>query len=348
MELKEFDYYLPKEYIAQEPIIPRDHSRLMIVDRKNKIISHHLFYEIVDFLNENDVLVFNNTKVVPARLYGEKIETGGKVEIILLRPKDKEIFDFSSWPTDWIIIGKPSLKIKTKIRFDELLEGEIIEEINYERVIRFNLKEEKLKEKILTLGKPPLPPYITKPTEKSFSNYQAIFAQKEGSVAAPTASFHFTEELLAKIKRKGIQLEYITLHIGLGTFLPIKTKNIEDHKLHSEYFELSQQTADSLNKAKKEGKRIIAVGTTVIRVLEHCARSKNILEPNKGWTDLFIYPGFKFKIVDALITNFHLPKSSLLVLVCAFASKDLIRKAYQEAIKEKYRFFSFGDAMFIV
>lgn len=348
MEIKEFDYYLPKELIAQEPVIPRDHSRLMVVDRKNKKINHYLFYEIVDLLDKDDVLVFNDTKVVPARLFGRKIDTNGKVEIILLRPKNKEVFDFSFWPLEWVIIGKPNLKINTKIKFDNILEGEIIEEINYERIIRFNLEGEKLKERILNLGLPPLPPYITKPTERSFLNYQTIFAKKEGSIAAPTASFHFTEELLDKIKAKGIQIEYLTLHIGLGTFLPIKTPVIEQHKLHSEFFELNKKTADNLNRARKQGKRIIAVGTTVTRVLEYCILKNNFLKPRKGWTDLFIYPGFKFKMVDALITNFHLPKTSLLVLVCAFASKDLIKRAYEEAIKEKYRFFSFGDAMFII
>lgn len=348
MELKEFDYYLPKELIAQEPVIPRDHSRLMILKREGGKIIHKRFYEIIDLLDKNDVIVFNNTKVVKARLYGKKEETGGKVEIILIRPKNSEVFDFSEWPREWLIIGKPSLKIGSKIIFDKELKGEIVEIKNYERIISFNLEGEKLKEKILNLGLPPLPPYITKPTEKSFLNYQAIFAKKEGSIAAPTASFHFTEELLEKIKAKGVEIYYITLHIGLGTFLPIKTTIIENHKLHSEFFELNRETANSLNQAKKEGKRIIAVGTTVVRVLEYCALKNKELEPQKGWTDLFIYPGFNFKIVDALITNFHLPKSSLLLLVCAFAGKELIFKAYNEAIKEKYRFFSFGDAMFII
>ncbi|MGC8880732.1 MAG: tRNA preQ1(34) S-adenosylmethionine ribosyltransferase-isomerase QueA [Minisyncoccia bacterium] len=348
MELKEFDYYLPKELIAQEPVIPRDHSRLMILKRKEEAIIHRKFYEIVDLVDENDILVFNNTKVVSARLYGKKEKSGGKVEIILIRPKNSDIFDFLNWPKEWLIIGKPSLKIGSKIIFDKDLKGEIREIKNYERIISFNLAGKELKEKILKLGLPPLPPYIVKPTEKSFLNYQTIFAKKEGSIAAPTASLHFTEELLGKIKAKGIAIHFVTLHIGLGTFLPIKTSTIENHKLHSEFFELDIKTANALNQAKKEGKRIIAVGTTVVRVLEYCALKDKKLKPQKGWTDLFIYPGFEFKIVDALITNFHLPKSSLLLLVCAFAGKDLIFRAYKEAIKEKYRFFSFGDAMFIV
>ena len=347
MEVEEFDYFLPKEYIAQEPVIPRDHSRLMILNRKTEEIIHKKFYEVIDYLKENDVLVFNDTKVVPARLLGKKVETKGKVEIILLRPENQEFFDFINWPKEWRIIGKPSLKIGTKIEFDKDLKGEITAIYNYERILKFNLEGDLLKEKVLKLGLVPLPPYVKEPTEVSFKNYQSIFAKKEGAVAAPTASFHFTESLLKKIIKKGIQIEYLTLHIGLGTFLPVKAKKVEDYKIHQEFFELENETALKINKAKKEGKRIIAVGTTVVRVLETCANKKGELEGKRGWTDLFIYPGYQFKIVDALITNFHLPKSTLLMLVCAFASKELIFKAYQEAIKEKYRFFSFGDAMFI-
>lgn len=347
MELKEFDYYLPKELIAQEPVIPRDHSRLMIVNRKNHTIIHKRFFEIVEFLNKNDVLVFNNTRVVPARIYGYKKDTKGKVEILLIRPKNKEIFDFASWPQEWIVIGKPNLKKGTKIIFDKDLNGEISEIINYERVIKFNLQKEQLKNKILNLGIPPLPPYIRKPTKISYLNYQSIFAKKEGSIAAPTASFHFTQELIDKIKEKGVEMEFITLHIGLGTFLPIKTEKIENHRLHSEFLEIDEKTAENLNKAKEKGKRIIAVGTTVVRALEDSAIDEGLLKPKRGWSNLFIYPGYRFKFIDALITNFHLPKSSLLLLVCAFAGKELIFKAYSEAIKERYRFFSFGDAMFI-
>jgi len=292
-------------------------------------------------------LVFNNSKVVPARLYGKKIPSRGKAEILLIRPKDKEIFDFISWPKQWVVIGKPQLKPGQIIEFSKSLKGEIKEVLNYERIICFNIEGEDLKKEILLLGQFPLPPYITEPTEKSFLEYQTVYAEKEGSIAAPTAGFHFTKDLFKKIEEKGINIQFITLHVGLGTFLSVKTQDIKKHQMHSEFFELSKDTAKILNKAKSEGKRIIAVGTTVARVLESCANKNSELKAKQGWTDLFIYPGYKFKFVDSLITNFHLPKSTLLMLVSAFAERELILKAYEEAIEKKYRFFSFGDGMLI-
>jgi len=344
MRLADFDYFLPKELIAQEPIEPADHSWLMIVNRQNKTFSRHYFYEIKDYLEpKKDILVFNDTKVIPARLIGKKI-SGGKQEVLLLRSEN----DFNSelWTENWRVIGSPSLKINQEIIFHQDLKAKVIKIINSERIIAFNQKGEKLKNLIFQIGQIPLPPYIKHPTQKSFKKYQTVYAQKEGSVAAPTAGFHFTENLLNQLKEKGIEMEYLTLHIGLGTFQPVKTKNIKEHKMSEEYFELSPQTAQNLNEAKRKGKRIIAVGTTVCRVLESCSEN-NKLKPQKGWTNLFIYPGYQFKFIDALITNFHLPKSTLLMLVCAFGGYELILKAYQEAIRQKYRFYSFGDAMFI-
>ncbi|MDD5760585.1 MAG: tRNA preQ1(34) S-adenosylmethionine ribosyltransferase-isomerase QueA [Candidatus Pacebacteria bacterium] len=347
MNISLFDYHLPKELIAQEPIEPRDHSRLLILNRKTRVIEHKHFYNIIDYLSDNDVLVFNDSKVVPGRLYGKKANTQHKAEILLIRPENKQVFDFVSWPQRWVIIGKPGLKEGQKIKFTSNLSGTIEKKLNYERIICFNQQGEELKREILSLGQVPLPPYITKLNRRSFKEYQTVYAKKLGSVAAPTAGFHFTQNLLNKIKEKKIQLEFITLYVGLGTFLPVKVQNIEDHQMYSEFFELNQKTASRLNQAKKEGKRIIAVGTTVVRVLETCAHNSKI-EPKQEWTNLFIYPGYKFKFVDALITNFHLPKSTLLMLVSAFATRDLILKAYEEAIARKYRFFSFGDAMFII
>jgi len=347
MDISFFDYYLPKELIAQEPIEPRDHSRLLILDRKTKKIEHKKFYEILDYLTPSDILVFNDSKVVPARLYGKKIPTKGKAEILLIRPENKEIFDLISWPKRWVIIGKPELHEGQVIEFSQSLKGKIEAILNYERIICFNIEGKALKQEILSLGKPPLPPYITKPTQRSYKEYQTVYAKKQGSIAAPTAGFHFTKDLLSRIKEKGVNIKYITLHVGLGTFLPVKTQNIEKHQMHQEFFELCPDTAKILNQVKSKEKRVIAVGTTVARVLESCVNENSELEPRRNWTNLFIYPGYKFKFVDSLITNFHLPKSTLLMLVSAFADRGLILKAYQEAIEQKYRFFSFGDAMFI-
>ncbi len=344
MNLSEFDYPLDKNLIAQEPITPRDHSRLLILDRKRKTIEHKYFYQIIDYLDKNDVLVLNDSKVIPAKITG-KTENSSK-EILIVKPLEELKLFSNNWPSKWLVLGK-KLKEGQKIIFSKNLEGIIIEKRGYESIIEFNQKGKNLKTNLLKLGKMPLPPYIKNPTIKSFLKYQTIYAKKLGSIAAPTAGFHFTKRLLKKIQKKGVTITYITLHVGLGTFLPIKEEKIENHKMEKEYFIITKKTASILNKAKKEGKRIIAVGTTVTRTLES-ATEKGILKPKIGYTDLFIYPGYKFKFIDALITNFHLPKSTPLLLVCAFASKELILKAYQEAQKRKYRFYSFGDAMFII
>lgn len=343
MLTSEFDYYLPKELIAQEPIWPRGHSRLMLLNRKKEQISHDYFFNLPLYLKANDVLVFNDTKVIPARLKGQK-KTGGHQEILLIRPAENAS---DLWSCNWLVIGRPSFKKGEIIYFSHGLEFSVDEVKEGEVKGSFNKNGEELKKIIYEIGEMPLPPYIKKPTPKSFKNYQTIYAQKEGSAAAPTAGFHFTNELISKIKEKGIEIHFVTLHIGLATFAPVKTEKIEDHPMHKEYFELKTETAEQLNKAKKDKRRIIAVGTTVCRLLEHCASSYHQLKAQSGFTDLFIYPGYQFKFIDALITNFHLPKSTLLMLVCAFASKNLIFKAYDEAIKNKYRFYSFGDAMFI-
>ncbi|MGE4554520.1 MAG: tRNA preQ1(34) S-adenosylmethionine ribosyltransferase-isomerase QueA [Candidatus Paceibacterota bacterium] len=347
MNLEEFNYPFNKDLIAQEPITPRDHSRLLILDRKTQKIEHKYFYQIVDYLSENDILVFNDTKVIPAKMVG-KIEGSQKEkEILLVRPKDNsQEFSFSKWPTQWQILGK-NLKGGQILTFSQKLKGIIKEKKGYETIIEFNQKGERLKKLIFSLGKAPLPPYIKNPSKKSLFKYQTTYAKKLGSIAAPTAGFHFTKALLEKIKKKGTSVVFLTLHIGLGTFLPIKTEKIEEHKMEEEYFILTSKIAKKLNEAKKNKKRIIAVGTTVVRVLETCEKNGSLI-PQKGWTNLFIYPGYQFKFVDALITNFHLPKSTPLLLVCAFANKELIFKAYEEAQKLNYRFYSFGDAMFII
>lgn len=347
MDISLFDYHLPKELIAQKPIEPRDHSRLLVLNRSTGQLKHHYFYEITNYLTNNDVLVFNDTKVVPARLFGKKIPTGGQVEVFLLKPKQYDYIDLIHWPFDWVAIGRPELKVGQQIQFSEQLQGEIKEQNQYERIIRFNLEGEALKNEILRLGQMPLPPYITQVSKEALAQYQTVYAKQAGAVAAPTAGFHFTESLLQQLKAKGVEQEFVTLHVGLGTFLPVKEKEIEKHQMHSEYFILSPEVAKRLNQAKASGKRIISVGTTVMRVLESCSNEDGVVIPKSDWTNLFIYPGFRFHFVDALITNFHLPKSTLLMLVSAFASRELILKAYQEAINQKYRFFSFGDAMFI-
>jgi len=345
MKLSDFDYFLPKELIAQEPIIPRDSSRLLVLDKKTGEIEHKVFKDILKYLDpKKDVLVFNDTKVIPARLIGQKIN-GGKQEILLVRPLSDD-FNLNTWPAKWRVIGRPGLKVGQEILFGSNLKATVLSLLDQERVIVFNKSGTKLKKDIFKLGQMPLPPYIKNVSARICKKYQTAYALKDGSVAAPTAGFHFTPELLKKIKKQKIQIEYVTLHVGLGTFLPIKEKNILDHKMHFEYYNLDAKTVKSLNDAKEKGKRIIAVGTTACRVLESCVK-KNHLKNNTGWTNLYIYPGYHFKFVDQLITNFHLPKSTLLLLVSALATKKNILKAYKEAIKKQYRFFSFGDAMLI-
>lgn len=347
MLLREFDYNLPKNLIAQKPISPRDYSRLLVLNRKNKLISHNHFYKIDKFLKKGDVLVLNKSKVIPARIFGKKT-TGGKIEILLLRPNIKNLKKYI-WCDEWRIINSPNLKIGQKIIFTEGLKGEIIKVFGFQKIIKFNKKGEKLKNLIYKIGLVPIPPYIKskKIDSKLKKDYQTIFAKNIGSVAAPTAGFHFTGNLIRKLKKKGIKFKYIVLHVGFGTFAPVKTEKIEDHKMEKEWVEIDKKTADFLNKAKKDKRRIIAVGTTTTRALESFTNNNKLNFGNK-FVDIFICPGYKFQFIDSLITNFHLPKSTLLMLVFAFADKELALKAYQEAIKKKYRFYSFGDAMFII
>lgn len=340
MKLSDFDFELPKHLIAQTPIKKRDQSRLLVLDRKTGEIEHKVFSDIIDYLNKDDVLVINDTKVIPARLIGIKEETNAVIEILMLKNvKD----DF------WECLVKPFKRVKegTKIIFGEgkleavcvkkKEEGLAIFDFNYEGI---------LYEKLDELGEMPLPPYIHEKLKEK-DRYQTVYAKNIGSAAAPTAGLHFTHELLAKIKEKGVKVVPITLHVGLGTFRPVNVENIQDHKMHAEFFMMSKETADILNEAKKNKKRIISVGTTTTRTLETIMRDFNEFKECSGFTDIFIYPGFKFKAIDALITNFHLPKSTLVMLVSAFATKKLIMKAYEEAIKHEYRFFSFGDSMLI-
>jgi len=361
MKTKEFDYIyqfekdtakklnldLLKSLIAQKPQQPRDHSRLMVLNRKTQKISHHYFYEIAKFLEKGDVLVLNNSKVFPARLYGQKIPSGGKVEILLIEPV--RFSKSSFWTSQWYIIGKPKLIQNQKIFFSKNLQGEIIKDLKDKKIIQFNLSGEKLKKEINQLGVPPLPPYIKNqiPKEKAKSYYQTVYAQKIGSIAAPTAGFHFTKNLIQKLKKKGIIFKFITLHVGLGTFLPIRSEKIEEHQMLPEWVEIDKKTADFLNSAKKKQKRIIAVGTTATRALEGFTKNRKLIAGEKR-VNIFIYPGYQFKFIDGMITNFHLPKSTPLLLVCAFAGKNFIFKAYKEALKKRYRFYSFGDAMLII
>lgn len=370
MKLSDFDYNLPRELIAQKPVYPRDHSRLLVLDRSNPPslrlrrtggkISHRHFYEIGDFLHQGDVLVLNNTMVVPARLIGKKVETGGKIEVFLIQPKTKDLKKYK-WLKEWIVIGSPKLNQGQKIIFDKGLKGEIIEVLGQERIIRFNKAGKELEKIIFQIGQTPIPPYIKSPDKenKLQKEYQTVFAKYLGSVAAPTAGFHFTPKLLERLQKQGIKIEYVTLHVGLGTFQPVKEENIKKHQMHSEWAMIDKATTKRLNQYKKNRQRIISVGTTVCRTLESFCDKNGKLKSGARFTDIFIYPGYKFSarggsasgrrfFVDGLITNFHLPKSTLLILVSAFAGSKLIKKAYQEAIKKKYRFYSFGDAMLII
>lgn len=341
MKLEEFYYDLPEELIAQEPISNRSLSRLLVLNKSTGAIEHKVFENIVDYLEAGDCLVLNDTKVIPARLIGERVDTKGKIEFVLLKRITKD---------RWEVLVKPGkrAKIGTEFTFgDGSLKAKVLEHTDVGgRVVEFYYNG--IFEQVLdAVGKMPLPPYIKK-TLKDKDRYQTVYARFPGSVAAPTAGLHFTKELLEKVKGKGVEIAYITLHVGLGTFRPVKVKEIEQHKMHSEYYEVNRETAEKINKAKENGKRIIAVGTTSTRTLETVANSQGIVEPKQGWSDIFIYPGYKFKIVDSLITNFHLPESTLIMLVSAFAGKEKIFNAYKEAIEKKYRFFSFGDAMYIM
>ena len=340
MKTSDFYYELPQELIAQTPLLDRSSSRLMCVNKQTGDIEHARFTDILDKLNKGDCLVLNNTRVIPARLYGEKEGTGGKIEFLLLTRKEQDI---------WEVILKPGKKAKPGARFifgGGLLTAEILDTVNDgNRLVKFYY--EGLFENVLdTLGEMPLPPYITEQLQDR-ERYQTVYSKHEGSAAAPTAGLHFTPELLKQIEEKGVNLAYVTLHVGLGTFRPVKVEDVENHKMHSEFFEITKETADIINKTKENGGRVISVGTTSTRVLETVCDDFGFVKEQSGWTDIFIYPPYKFKCPDALITNFHLPESTLLMLVSSLATKEIIMNAYSEAVKEKYRFFSFGDAMFI-
>ena len=340
MDVKDFDYYLPEELIAQDPLEDRSSSRLMVLDKKTGEIQHKIFKDILDYLKPGDCLVLNNTKVIPARLFGVKEGTQAKIEILLLKRKGNDI---------WETLVKPGKKAKpgTKIIFgDGLLVGEVIDVVeDGNRLIQFSY--EGIFEEILDqLGQMPLPPYITH-TLKDKNRYQTVYAKYDGSAAAPTAGLHFTKELLEKVKAKGIDIAEVTLHVGLGTFRPVKVENVLDHHMHSEFYMVSAEAAEKINATKDRGGRIISVGTTSTRTLESAADENGRLKECSGWTEIFIYPGYKFKLIDCLITNFHLPQSTLVMLVSALAGREHVLAAYEEAVKEKYRFFSFGDAMFI-
>ena len=340
MDVKDFDYELPEELIAQDPLEDRSSSRLMVLDRETGEFEHKEFKDIIDYLNPGDCLVLNNTKVIPARLYGAKEGTNARIELLLLKRKENDV---------WETLVKPGKKAKpgTRIVFgDGLLVGEIIDIVDEgNRLIKFHY--EGIFEEILDkLGQMPLPPYITHEL-KDKNRYQTVYAKYDGSAAAPTAGLHFTKELLEQVKAKGIKIAEVTLHVGLGTFRPVKVDNILDHHMHSEFYMVSQEAADTINTAKKEGHRVISVGTTSTRTLESAADENGMLRECSGWTEIFIYPGYSFKVIDGLITNFHLPQSTLVMLVSALAGREHVLNAYKEAVKERYRFFSFGDAMFI-
>jgi S-adenosylmethionine:tRNA ribosyltransferase-isomerase len=341
LKVSEFDFYLPETLIAQHPVEPRDASRLMVLNRKNGEIEHHTFRDIVSFLRTGDVLVLNNTRVIPARLIGEKEGTERKIEVLLLKRLELNV---------WEALVKPGkrLKVGQKVCFGNgILRGELVDILeNGNRKIYFTYSG--TFETILgTLGKMPLPPYITAQLEDQ-ERYQTVYAKERGSVAAPTAGLHFTPELLSEIRQKGVEIVEILLHVGLGTFRPVKVENIRDHPMHSEYYRVDVEAAKQINRAKQEGRRVIAVGTTAARTLESVGNDQGRVVPGVGWTDIFIYPGYSFKIVDILLTNFHFPKSTLIMLVSALAGRELILEAYKTAVKERYRFYSFGDAMLIL
>ncbi len=340
MKVKDFDYFLPEELIAQTPLSDRPNSRLLTLNKNSGEISHKHFYDILDLINPGDCLVLNNTRVIPARLYGAREDTGGAVEFLLLSQKEGDI---------WEVIVKPGKKARPghRISFgDGKLVAEILDVVNDgNRLVKFSY-DGIWQEVLLSLGETPLPPYIHEKLADS-ERYQTVYSKVEGSAAAPTAGLHFTEELLDKLKQKGVNLAFVTLHVGLGTFRPVKAETIEEHKMHSEFYEVCENSANIINETKKNGGRVICVGTTSTRVLETLADDSGLMHSGTGWTDIFIFPGYKFKIIDSLITNFHLPQSTLIMLVSALAGKENVMTAYKTAVLEKYRFFSFGDAMFI-
>lgn len=340
MKRNEFFYDLPKELIAQTPIEPRDSSRMLVMDKKTGELEHKIFRDIIDYMNPGDCLILNNTKVLPARMYGIRTDTGAAVEFLLLTQRTADT---------WEVITGPGKKAREGHRFtfgDGSLTAEIIEVLpDGNRVARFGF-EGNFFEVIDRIGEMPLPHYITERLEDK-DRYQTVYAKERGSAAAPTAGLHFTPELLEKIKKKGIEVGFVTLHVGLGTFRPVKADNIEEHHMHSEHYHLPKETADIINRTKENGGRVFAVGTTCCRTLESVATFTGKIQEDDGWTDIFIYPGYEFKCIDCLITNFHLPESTLIMLVSAFAGYDHTMNAYKIAVNEKYRFFSFGDAMLI-
>lgn len=340
MDVKDFYFDLPQELIAQDPLEDRSASRLLVLDKDTGEIQHRIFKDIVSYLRKGDCLVINDTKVIPARLYGVKEGTQAKIEVLLLKRREKDV---------WEVLVKPGKKARpgAVIQFGEgLLTGTVIDVVEEgNRLIRFSY--EGIFEEILDqLGQMPLPPYITHQL-KDKNRYQTVYAKHEGSAAAPTAGLHFTEELLKQIEDKGVKIAHVTLHVGLGTFRPVKVENVQDHHMHSEFYIVEPEEAEKINRTKQEGGRVICVGTTSCRTIESAAGEDGVLKAGSGWTDIFIYPGYRFKILDALITNFHLPESTLVMLVSALAGREHVLAAYEEAIRERYRFFSFGDAMFI-
>lgn len=343
MELKKKDFYfdLPQELIAQDPLEDRSSSRLLVLNKTTGAVSHHVFRDIVSFLNPGDCLVLNNTKVIPARLLGEREGTGAHVEVLLLKRREGDV---------WETLVKPGKKCRPGIRLsfgEGLLKAEVLETVEEgNRLIHFEY--EGIWEEVLDrLGEMPLPPYITHKLQDR-NRYQTVYAKYEGSAAAPTAGLHFTKDLLAQIELKGVNIAYVTLHVGLGTFRPVKEENVLEHHMHSEFYQVTEEAAKKINDTKKAGGRVICVGTTSCRTIESAADENGVVYPGSDNTEIFIYPGYRFKVLDALITNFHLPESTLVMLVSALAGRENVLNAYQEAIKERYRFFSFGDAMFIV
>lgn len=341
MKTSDFFYELPQELIAQTPAEPRDSSRLMILNKDNGNLKHRNFYDLIDYLNEGDCLILNNTRVIPARIYGVKHETGAVVEFLLLKQSENNV---------WECLCKPGkrAKIGTKFSFGEgLVDCEIIDITeDGNRIIKFDCDSKEIYTILDKIGKMPLPPYITAEL-KDGERYQTVYSKELGSAAAPTAGLHFTKEMLQKVKDKGVNIGYVTLHVGLGTFRPVKVDDVTKHKMHSEHYFMPKETADLINETKKNGKRVISVGTTSTRTLESVATKNGCICEDEDDTSIFIYPGYEFKCIDALITNFHLPESTLIMLISAFAGYDNVMNAYNTAVEEKYRFFSFGDAMFI-
>jgi S-adenosylmethionine:tRNA ribosyltransferase-isomerase len=341
LDIEDFDYHLPEALIAQTPLRDRDQSRLLVLGKDSGDIDHRYFKDVIDYFKQGDTLVLNDTRVMPARLFGIKEETGAKVEMLMLTQLEGN---------DWEVLLKPAKRIQIgdKLNFGEgKIIAECIETLNQGgRIMRLHF-EGILQERLDELGEMPLPPYIKERLDDP-ERYQTVYAKEIGSAAAPTAGLHFTDELLSQIKQKGVNVAFITLHVGLGTFRPVSVDNINDHEMHSEYYQMTQETADLLNATKKNGGRIISVGTTSTRTLETIRQNNSQFEAESGWTDIFIYPGFDFRGVDGLITNFHLPKSTLVMLVSAFSTRENILNAYNQAVAEQYRFFSFGDAMLII